>query len=521
MTIENGRYQEDTVEDILDVMIEDAKTYFDDDVVDAGSSAIRKFYRPVAERLSEAQEDIGLVLDSSQIDHAEGQALDMLCGLIGTRRRSPKRATGVSEFTRDEAAQQSYVVPEGTVVQTGGNSPIRFRTTQTKTIDTANSHIGSGGSTTSSTPETVQEYTDDITYINDVEFSASYGTADGSASAAYIEIVDVTNDVTIYSDSTTNSSVETPAIDYDVSSFEGDITFHFRAYNDDGSTSVGVNNAAITWGGQTGVTAPIEAIEGGTQGNVASDTIVNMPDPPTGVLDTTNIEDTTGGLNRETDEELRERAKGDLAEGSRASASALLRSVSSIPEVISATIFVNDTNSDGGSGNSLPAHSFELVVLGGDSQEIAQTILDTKAAGDYSYGGSAAPREEADAELSNGDSMTIQFSRPLEVEVYVDATLEVTEEYVGNEEVQNAVVDYIGGYDTSGERTIGLGINEDVVYGEIEYAIRSVEGVYDVTDLQIGSTDPPSSTSNMDLSSANVAVTDASSGDVTISTTQV
>lgn len=62
-----------------------------------------------------------------------------------------------------------------------------------------------------------------------------------------------------------------------------------------------------------GVTAvsdvSIEALEIGTDHNVPADTIVRFDDPPLGVRGVTNPESTTGGEERESNDELRERAK--------------------------------------------------------------------------------------------------------------------------------------------------------------------------------------------------------------------
>ena len=407
--IQDGRPNPDDADDILAAMVADAKEYFGEDLKDNELGIIRTFYRPIAERLAEAQGDIGLVLDSSQIDHASGQALDLLTALIGVSRQTADHATGTVTFSRDSAASQDYTVPAGTTVQTDSNDPVQFETTEAKTL------------------------------------------AEGT----------------------------------------------------------------------TSVDAPIEAVEGGTRGNVGANTIVVMPDPPAGVEDVTNNVATDGGSEEETDDELRERAKSELAQGSRASAPALVNKVGQLDGVTSTSIFVNDTNNDNTGSGGLPDHSFEVVVSGGNQTEIAQAILDTKAAGDTAYAGAYGSATSADADLPNGQTMTIDFSRPTEVKIYVDVDLEYTSEYEGDGAVKDRITSYIGGLLSSGNEVDGLGVGENVLYGEVEYAIRDVTGVHDVTNLYVDTTSGGTNQSNISIADSEVALTDATDGSITLTTTEV
>jgi len=226
-------------------MVADAKEYFGEDLNDGEQAIIRTFYRPIARRLAEAQQDIGLVLESSQIDNAEGMALDLLCALIGLRREFAKRATGVVTFSRSVAGDTDYAIKSGTTVQTDSSEPLRFETTKGVTLT------------------------------------------------------------------------------------EGDLT----------------------------VDAPVEAAEGGAEYNIGPNTLTVMPDPPTGLSDVTNTADTGGGTNRENDEDLRTRAKEELAEGSQASAPAIINSVQSLDEVTSVAIEIYDAPGED--------DGFELTIAGG------------------------------------------------------------------------------------------------------------------------------------------------------------
>lgn len=407
MTLNDGRYDGDTAEDILDAMVADAKEYWGEDLHDDQLAIIRTFYRPIAIRLAETQADIGLVLDSAQIDHANGAALELLTALIGVRREEAQTATGEAQFSRDSSASQDYIIPSGTIVQTDSNDPVRFETTEAVTL-----------------------------------------TA-----------------------------------------------------------------------GDTSVTTSIEAVEAGVQGNTGANTITIMPDGVTGIDSVTNPAATDGGENAETDDELRERAKRELAEGSRSSAPALINSVRALDGVTSVSIFINNGNL-----NQIPNKTddgFELVVAGGNDGEIGQEIRDSMAAGDTSHYGQSGTGITADANLGNGQSLTTGFSRPTEVQIYVDMSLEVTDNFGGEDEVRDSIVSYIGGLYTSGQEATGLNVGEDVIYGEIEYFIRDVEGVHDVTDLQVDTSSSPAGTSNITIANSEVATADGTDSSLTMTTTQV
>ncbi|ELY49906.1 baseplate J/gp47 family protein [Natronorubrum bangense] len=405
MTIIDGQFQSDSANDILDALLEDAKDYFGDDLNDEQLAVIRLFYQPIANRLAETQDDIGLVLSSAQLEYAEGMALDLLTALIGVRRREALKATGEATFSRNSVGGVDYTIPSGTVLQTDEIDPVRFETTET----------------------------------------------------------------------------------------------------------------AVLPAGDLEVTVSIRATEGGAHGNVGANSLTVMPSPPTGIDAVTNSQTTDGGREEELDEDLRNRAKKDLAEGSAATAPALLTAIGSVPNVRSVSIFINDSGVDLTAAGGLPDHSFELVVEGGDEQEIGQMIIDKKGAADTAYGGANGTLVQVEGELPNGQTHEVMFSRPNVVQVYVDIELEVDDEYEGDEAVRDSVVSYIGGLASSGNPVEGgLGVGDDVLIGRVQTAIYNVRGVHDVTSLTVGTTDPPTGTSNVEIAFNERATSDALDGSISI-----
>lgn len=266
----------------------------------------------------------------------------------------------------------------------------------------------------------------------------------------------------------------------------------------------------------------VRAIEGGEQSNLGQNTLTVMPDPPNGVHSVTNPDQVSGGVDEETDDELRERAKNELSEGSAATAAALISAARSVDGVRDVTIFINDTDTDNHYGNGLPAHSFELVVFTEDSsvqKEVGQNILDTKAAGDYSAAGINGEKVTITGELPNGQTHDVSYSEPQPVQIYVDVDLVKTEEYTGDDDVVHNIVGYLGGTYADGSDAYGLGVGDDVIYTKVQQAVLDVQGVHDINSLTIGKSADPTGTSNIAIDNFEVATGNATDDSITITTT--
>ncbi len=123
--------------------------------------------------------------------------------------------------------------------------------------------------------------------------------------------------------------------------------------------------------------------------------------------------------------------------------------------------------------NGLPPHSFEAMVLGGDNDDIGQTIWDNQPLGIGSVG--AVPVEVEDSQ--DGDQ-TVRFSRPTVIRVYVAIDLvEVDADDFGDayDDVREAVR---AGAETPGQASF-LGIGTDVIASRINRDAMSVSGVID------------------------------------------
>lgn len=167
--------------------------------------------------------------------------------------------------------------------------------------------------------------------------------------------------------------------------------------------------------------------------------------PISGWTSTTNKEEAVIGRDEETDAELRERRDDSLNTSDAGTLEAIRSELLTLTGVTHAIGFENDT---GVTVGIRTPHSIEVFVQGGDEDEIAETIWITKACGIGTSG--ITTKTVTDSE---GVNRTIKFSRPSEVDIFIDVTLTMESGYtVTSDEVKAAIEEY---FDT-------LNIGDDV-----------------------------------------------------------
>lgn len=230
---------------------------------------------------------------------------------------------------------------------------------------------------------------------------------------------------------------------------------------------------AVTISGGT-ATAPIRAVESSTGGNVPANTVTEIINPTAGIDSVTNPAPTSGGRNKETDAELRERYLQSVARGGASTIDSIRASLLDTPGVRAALVAVNNTMEmvDG-----RPPKSFECYVLGGDPEDVARTILETGAAGIQPYG-----TEQVTVKDASGQDQVIGFTYAVEVDIHVRVTVTKTVEYPldGDGRIRTEIIKHIGGADVDGQVYTGLGMGDDVVYTRLIKTAYRVPGIKDV-----------------------------------------
>lgn len=261
-----------------------------------------------------------------------------------------------------------------------------------------------------------------------------------------------------------------------------------------------VAEAEIEAGGTALV--PARCTMAGAEGNVAAETVtvITNPGAVAGLVSVTNTAPFTGGRERETDEEFRDRyyASVDFAGGVNADAirAALLQNVEGIMD---ARVFENDTDFEDEHG--LPPHSIEAVVYGGLSGDIAQQIYSILAGGIQTYG-----EISVQVPMASQAVKIIRFNRPRPVPVYVKVFNLKTGSnfpYNGRELIRQAVVDFIGD-DESG----GVGIGETLYHQRLTAPLYAISGLLDF-DVALGLTPEELAAENIEVDSRSKVVTDS------------
>lgn len=272
------------------------------------------------------------------------------------------------------------------------------------------------------------------------------------------------------------------------------------------TTDASISDGGVLWRylgeGEGAADVEAEAAETGT--TVAlSGTIVTIETPVSGWLGVLNIEDADVGSAVETDDHLRVKRESELAAQGSATVAAITAAVLRVDDVSSALTFKNDTATTDVDGR--PPHSVEVVVLGGDDQEIAEAIYASVAGGIQPYG-----TESANVTDTQGLTWAVGFSRPDTVDIWVRVDV-IKDPRVfpvdGEEQLKLAITEDQSVYP----------IGKDVVSRRIVARCFTVTGVLDVTIAYVGIVNPPVAATTIALGAREIA--DFSTGRVTVNLT--
>lgn len=253
------------------------------------------------------------------------------------------------------------------------------------------------------------------------------------------------------------------------------------------------NNVALDGAGNASVfaialeTGPIEAAAG---------TVTNVDTPVTGWDAVTNTGSAIKGSDDESDPQLRARRERSPGRFGKSTIDATRSEVGNLDGVTKVEVLENFT--DFPDANGLPPHSYQVVAVGGDDTEIAESINRKRDIGITPFGNTAVPIAD-----SQGVPVNIAFSRPTEIDIYVSVTLNKFSGYPNNGDdlIKQAIVDYANGI-LIANRDFGLG--DDVIYTRLYTPINTVPG-HEISDLRIGFSPVPTGTGNLFVASTEIS----------------
>ena len=214
----------------------------------------------------------------------------------------------------------------------------------------------------------------------------------------------------------------------------------------------------------------------------------------------TNIQVTAvvKGKDTETDEELRRRLQlmtDDFLDTLGSTLSALLR----LDGVIKIGFLQKEDDS------TVPTNSTEFLVVGGDEQDIAKTILEYKCPTSLTSGSTTVVVDNY-----YGRTRTVYFSRPTQKQVEVKAVItkkegQTTINVNNNSTIKQEVCDYVNGQD------IGIDVSYTTIYG-----IFAKYNDFDIVSLEIGLAGGDSASTNITLGNREYATCEPSAITITV-----
>lgn len=258
-----------------------------------------------------------------------------------------------------------------------------------------------------------------------------------------------------------------------------DGTVHWK-YLGEGTGTVDVTATATA-------TGPLSAVAG---------TVTTIVTPVAGWSSVVNQLDADLGTDLETDEHLRARREDEIANAGVSPLDAIRAALLEIDDITSVTVFQNVTDATNGDG--MPPHSVEALVVGGADQDIFDKLHESVAAGIQTHG-----TETGSVVDSTGTTQTYKFSRPDEIEIYIDIILQyLVDEYPldGDDQVKAAVVAW-------GD---ALPVGYNVPASAIMAQCFKIPGVLDVSVVELGTAPSPSSSATIVITSRQLATFDTS-----------
>ena len=184
----------------------------------------------------------------------------------------------------------------------------------------------------------------------------------------------------------------------------------------------------------------------------APNTLTEILTPTLGWQSASNLISAAPGAPVESDAALRSRQAKSTALPALTVLEGIYSAVASAALVQQLQVYENDA--DAADANGIPAHTIAVVALGGDAQEILQTIALKKSPGTGTAGTTSAVIID-----SKGVPVTIRYYPMAEQAVYVKVTVQALAGYsvLIGDKIKQELVDWIN----------GLAIGEDVFYGKL------------------------------------------------------
>ncbi len=252
-------------------------------------------------------------------------------------------------------------------------------------------------------------------------------------------------------------------------------------YNPTGSTWSVVNTVTVGATGSAELLLEAEDTGAVLVGAVASGDWSLLDSVP-GVTLLETDEQTVTGRDRELDGPLRERGAIEAYRRGLGPVAAIEAAVSAVDGVTFVRVFESEAVlATAVDTNGIPARSLNVVVSGGDSDEIAAAIKASRPGGMYLYAEPGAQFVERSVLLSNGWPIRIRFNRVEELEMWIQYTATTS---TSETATTPAVITEIDQILEDGAADL-FGIGADVLPSKLEALVQSSDVIEGVDDLEV------------------------------------
>lgn len=453
----------------------------------APDSPLGQIVGTVALEISDAWEGAEDVHASHYPDSAEDSSLEDVAAITATVRRPATKST----VTARVYGAPLTVVPAGFVASVLGNTLARFVTLAEDTI----------GPVGIDEQQTIAFSATPTAGVWKLRFNETQTTASLAYNAAAADVLAALNDLAGLSAVTVTGSMAAGFV----------VTFA-GADGEKDQPILEVVESTLTASAVAVTSTVTETVKGflpyididmeaetagAVLGPAGSLTVVETP--VSGVDGVDNLLDAEVGLEVETDSELRIRRQVELRRAGSATVEGIRNAVLAVEDVVQALAVENATGTTDEDGR--PAHSIEVVVQGGDDDEVAAAIFASKGAGIQAYGTTSV-----DVTDSMGVVHAIGFSRPDTREIFVIANI------VPNTNAAEGAVYPEDGDDLIAAAILEFGealqIGQDVIVNQFYTPINTVPGVFGIEFL-VGFSDPPTTSTNLSIAADEIAEFDS------------
>lgn len=471
---------------VIESEIDDSlKTSFGTSINTLPESVFGQLKTISAERLSLAWELLEAIYNSQYGDTAFGNSLIDVLALTGLVQLAAKKSkiTGQLLF-----GTVSTVIPKGTVFSVLGSPTITFETTEAVTLIAGTDEVQTITFSSVPTSGTFQIVFDGQTTVS-INFS---GTANDVQNA--LRALSNLTDVTVTGDFTTGFVVTFTGVDG--LQPQNAMTTTANSLSDGGAITITITE---TIAGVAQGSVIMEATETGAKA-AAANLLTVIDNPVSGLVSTTNPTAAVLGRDLETDAEMRARKLTDFQVSLSGPIEAIRSKVLTLNDDTSKisldSVLVFENSSEVTVG-SRPPKSVEVVVFenGGTTtrdQDIADAIFVSKSGGIRAFG--TVSKTVVD---SQGFSHTVSFSRPVQINIYLEIDVTVNSSYPvnGDTQVSNTLVTWGNG--------LGQGVDV-VVFPTLIAQLNDISGIVDIV-IRIGTAPSPTQNNNIPIDNGSIA----------------